>query len=76
MKQATRCPKLSSVWKKIRSLIAAGVIVSAWSVTDGGIAEGLFKMSLGNRLGFAADPGIGPDALFDAPVGAIIAERE
>jgi phosphoribosylformylglycinamidine synthase len=63
-----------NTWKTVRSLIARGVIVSAWAVTDGGPAEGLFKMTLGNRLGFEAAPDIDENTLFAAPAGTIIAE--
>ena len=33
--------------------IRAGHIVSAWAVGLGGVAEAVFKMGLGNRIGFA-----------------------
>jgi phosphoribosylformylglycinamidine synthase len=67
-------PETTKLWKRIRALITEGVIVSAWSVGEGGAAEGLFKMALGNRLGFDADVSLGADSLFCTPVGAIIAE--
>ncbi|UOO37596.1 phosphoribosylformylglycinamidine synthase [Oscillospiraceae bacterium CM] len=62
------------VWKTVHQLAGRGVIVSAWAVTSGGIAEGLFKMALGNQLGLTADLGLDSDTLFSAPVGSIIAE--
>jgi phosphoribosylformylglycinamidine synthase len=62
------------VWKHISALVAEGAIVSAWSVTEGGAAEGIFKMALGNRLGFASDKTVDAAALFNTPVGAIVAE--
>ena len=71
---AATLPETKRVWQSIRKLIAEGVIVSAWSVTEGGAAEGLFKMALGNRLGFDADGTITAEDLFDTPVGSIIAE--
>ncbi len=67
-------PEIKQTWKTIRAMIEAGDIVSAWSVTDGGAAEGLFKMSLGNRLGFESEEGIEPDELFSTLAGSIIAE--
>ncbi len=61
-------------WSAFHRHVHDGAIVSAWSVTDGGVAEGLFKMTLGNRLGFKCDSRVGLDTLFAAPVGSIIAE--
>jgi phosphoribosylformylglycinamidine synthase len=62
------------LWRHVRDLIRAGVIVSAWSSGEGGAAEGIFKMALGNRLGFAVDSRIDADTLFHTPAGSIIAE--
>jgi len=62
------------VWKRVRAFVENGTIVSAWSVTEGGVAEGLLKMTFGNRLGFSADDSVTMDMLFKAPVGAIVAE--
>lgn len=67
-------PKTKQVWKMIQKYIADGVIVSAWSVTSGGVAEALFKMALGNQLGFKASADIDTAALFSTPVGSIVAE--
>ena len=43
--------QLASNWTNIRSEILAGNVVSAWSLSYGGVAEGLVKMALGNGLG-------------------------
>jgi phosphoribosylformylglycinamidine synthase len=43
-------------------------------VTEGGAAEGLFKMALGNRLGFVVADDIDADLLFQTPAGSIVAE--
>ena len=67
-------PETKRIWKAISGLIGRGTVVSAWSVTEGGPTEGLFKMALGNRLGFEAATGVTADALFSAPVGSIVAE--
>lgn len=39
-----------SVFKTVEKAIADGKALSVWAVT-GGVAEGIFKMSLGNRIG-------------------------
>ena len=63
-----------AVWQKVRVLVEKGVITSAWAVCDGGAAEGIFKMALGNKVGFEADKNINADILFEYKTGAIIAE--
>ncbi len=54
-------------------LIVKKQIISAWAVGLGGIAEGLFKMAVGNRLGAAVDAGFTRD-LFAQEIGGIIVE--
>ncbi len=44
-------------------LIREGRVVSAWALSMGGVAEGLFKMGLGNRLGFRVDAAFARDIL-------------
>ncbi|MDR1589847.1 MAG: phosphoribosylformylglycinamidine synthase [Oscillospiraceae bacterium] len=65
---------ITGMWRKVRGYIEDGSIVSAWAVTSGGIAEGIFNMSLGNDVGFEAAPGMGGRLFGDCPAGAIIAE--
>ena len=48
-------------------------VVSAWTVGLGGIAEGLFKMAVGNRIGAAVDDGFARD-LFAQEIGGMIVE--
>ncbi|NLT15367.1 MAG: phosphoribosylformylglycinamidine synthase [Clostridiales bacterium] len=62
------------VWRRVRELIRSGVIASAWAVTEGGAAEGLFKMALGNRLGVAVDSRTDANLLWHTPAGSIVAE--
>ena len=60
-----------SAWENFTALARAGKVESAWAV-ENGIAEAVFKMSLGNEIGFAAEK----TALdwFTPMPGAIIAE--
>ena len=60
-----------SAWERFTALARAGKVESAWAV-ENGLAEAVFKMSLGNEIGFAAEK----TALdWFAPMpGAIIAE--
>ena len=73
-KSADNLTATKSVWKKVRSLIEDKTIVSAWAITEGGAAEGIFKMALGNEIGFEFIGTLKPDILFDYTPGAIVAE--
>ena len=60
-----------AAWERFTALARAGKVKSAWAV-ENGLAEAVFKMSLGNEIGFAAE-----ETALDwfAPMpGAIIAE--
>ena len=43
--------QLKGNWDYLYKAIGAGSIVSAWSLSYGGVAEGLVKMAMGNALG-------------------------
>ena len=53
---------LKASWDQVLAAMAEGKVLSAWALGLGGVAEGLFKMALGNRLGvrmldsYEADP--------------------
>ena len=51
-------------------------VLSAWALTDGGAVEGIFKMAVGNGIGFRAEPGLDDNLLTAYMPGAIIAECE
>ena len=60
-----------SAWERFTALARAGKVESAWAV-ENGLAEAVFKMSLGNEIGFAAEK---TTRDWFAPMpGAIIAE--
>ncbi len=51
----TGCPNFFSLkanYKIVEDMIEEGMVASACSVGYGGIAEALFKMGLGNHIGF------------------------
>ena len=62
------------IWKKVHALIENKTIVAAWAITKGGAAEGIFKMALGNEVGFESTPVSDTQTLFMFAPGAIIAE--
>lgn len=65
---------LKHTWNEVAALIASGRAVSAWALTVGGIAEGVCKMTLGNKVGFEFDPSFPADALFLKNFGGILIE--
>ncbi|MDD5938332.1 MAG: phosphoribosylformylglycinamidine synthase, partial [Clostridiales bacterium] len=62
----------NAVCAQVETMIRQKKICSAWAVVHGGVAEGLFKMCLGNRVGFAAETDA--DTLFSAPRGSFLLE--
>jgi len=62
------------MWQKARALVEDKTIVSAWAVTAGGAIEGIFKMTLGNEIGFECAAGIDIQTLVAGAPGAIVAE--
>ena len=74
------CPeKLEEVPAFLQSfhqLTDAGRVLSAWSVTGGGMIEGLAKMAIGNDIGFDMAESIDERFLFGGTFGSIIAEMD
>lgn len=67
-------PGIRMLWQRFYSLCSEGAVASAWALSAGGAAEGILKMSLGNRIGFTAAPGLDTDILFRQNYGGIVAE--
>ncbi|MDR0554484.1 MAG: phosphoribosylformylglycinamidine synthase [Treponema sp.] len=56
------------------TLIKQKKVLSAWAVGAGGIAEALFKMALGNRIGVHLDAALSADELFVSRWGGFVFE--
>ncbi len=67
---------LKKLYKKVEELIAAGKVKAAYTPGYGCAAEAVFKMCLGNRLGFALDAARDPENLFHPAYGSFILEVE
>ena len=52
------------MWRGFHKLITDKLIVSAWAVTEGGGGEAVFKMAIGNEIGFEYAAGFSPELLF------------
>ncbi len=71
------CPdadSLLAVYAEVGRLMAGGKVLAAATPGYGGVMACLFKMGLGNRLGFALADGIGVDALFKPAYGSFVLE--
>jgi len=62
------------MWEKFHALCEDGKIHSAWACTANGALEGIFKMAVGNQLGFRMESGLDAELLFGLSRGAIVAE--
>lgn len=65
---------LKAVFEKVHELIHSGKAKAVYTVDLGGVAEGIVKMSMGNRIGFKGD--IDMKTLFNLKYGAFIVECE
>ena len=65
---------LKKTWETFHDLCQAGKVCSAWAVGSGGLAEGIMKMSFGNRVGFTAEPSAESSLFYSGRCGAILAE--
>ena len=72
---ASRMPdteQLKANWNFLRDCISDGSVVSAWSLSYGGVAEALVKMAMGNALG--VDVSVPEDDLFSLGYGSVVLE--
>lgn len=65
---------LKSSWDEVRGLIKSGKVISAWACGRKGLAEGIVKMSFGNRIGFKALGHLEADLFFEEAYTSIIVE--
>ena len=64
---------VKEVFRTVEKLIKDKKAVSVWSIAHGGVAEGIFKMSLGNQIGAKLDK-LTDEDLFTPVYGAFIME--
>lgn len=65
---------LLQTFRTVEKLIKEKKVLSAYTPTYGGIAEGIFKMSLGNRLGIQLTPELNSEKLFEYQYGSFLLE--
>ena len=64
--------RLKSNWNWLGARMAEGKVVSAWSLSYGGVAEALVKMALGNGLGVKVS--LPEEQLFSLGYGSVVVE--
>jgi phosphoribosylformylglycinamidine synthase len=64
--------QLKANWSWLHGQIGAGNVVSAWSLSYGGVAEALVKMAMGNALG--VDVTVPEEDLFSLGYGSVVLE--
>lgn len=65
---------LKKVYDAVTVLGRLGLINAAWTLTLGGCAEGVLKMSMGNEIGFVYNPEITLDEIFGYGYGSFLVE--
>lgn len=65
---------LKQLYNTIYNLIKENNIISSYTVKGGGIAEAIFKMCIGNMIGFKFENEITTEKLFKKDLGSIIIE--
>ena len=58
----------------VEKLVAEGKAASVWTLSNGGIAEGILKCSLGNQIGIRLAEGTDLNSLFDKCYGGFMIE--
>ena len=72
-------PVFDSVKKcftEVENMIDAGRAKAVWTISSGGVAEGIAKMCFGNRIGFEFAGKLSEEELFLPHYGAFIIEIE
>lgn len=65
---------VKKTFERVECEIERKNVISAWALTGGGVAEAVFKMSLGNRIGAKLSGLLHDNDLFDICCGAFVLE--
>ena len=65
---------LKTLYHTVKALMESGKVAAAYTPTAGGVAEAVFKMAMGNGLGFIYDSGLTLSDLFTPHFGSFILE--
>lgn len=67
---------IRNTFDQMEELIHSGKVLSVWALSNGGIAEGLLKCSLGNHIGIALEDNLDNESLFEKCYGGFLIETE
>ena len=65
---------LKTLYHTVKALMDSGKVAAAYTPTAGGVAEAVFKMAMGNGLGFIYEAGLTLSDLFTPHYGSFILE--
>ena len=65
---------LMELYRRVTALMRQGKVLSAYTPAYGGIAEAVYKMAIGNGLGFRFAPGLELDTVFGYQYGSFLLE--
>ena len=65
---------LKALYHTVKALMESGKVAAAYTPTAGGVAEAVFKMAMGNGLGFIYEAGLTLSDLFTPHYGSFILE--
>ena len=65
---------LKTLYHTVKALMESGKVAAAYTPTAGGVAEAVFKMTIGNGLGFIYEAGLTLSDLFTPHYGSFILE--
>ena len=69
-----KAESLLATFDKVTALMRQGKVYAAYTPTYGGIAEAVYKMCIGNGLGFAYDPSLTKADIFGYAYGSFLLE--
>ncbi|MEA4966165.1 MAG: phosphoribosylformylglycinamidine synthase [Oscillospiraceae bacterium] len=69
-----RADSLLALYRQVTELMRGGKVFASWTPTYGGVAEGILKMALGNKIGFRFAAHTGLDTIFSYAYGAFLLE--
>ncbi len=65
---------VKNVFTRVEKMIRDGQVLSAWTLGFGGVSEAVFKMALGNRVGFKFAKQLPCELLFNPVYGGFVLE--
>ena len=71
-----KAESLIALFNRVTALMREGKVYSAYTPTYGGIAEAVYKMCIGNGLGFAYDKDMSLDDIFGYSYGSFLLEAD